>query len=79
MGIFFKHNDTLAIEFSDEAATATKRLGVITGRTPVEVVSDAMRTYAWVLEQQAAGHKVGLLDNGTDIVDLVRNRSAAQE
>lgn len=46
-------------EFRGEAVSAIEQISKITGRhTAFEVLSDALRTYLWILREQASGHKV---------------------
>jgi hypothetical protein len=72
----------LRVEFRNEAVTALERFGEITSRTPIEIVSDALRTYEWILREQTAEHKVVALGSEpasqTEIVNLVVNQPKAK-
>jgi len=50
---------TELIELEERAVYALEKIGKITGkRTLPEVLSDALRTYAWILKEQAAGKAI---------------------
>jgi hypothetical protein len=49
----------MKVEFLDEAVDALTEMGRITGnRRPDEVVSDALKTYQWILHQQTFGSNI---------------------
>ena len=52
MGLIFK------FEILDEAVDAIEKIAEFTGREPIQVVTDALRTYEWILEQQSNGRKI---------------------
>ena len=56
-------------------------VGRMTGnRRPDEVVSDALRTYLWILHQQTFGCTIASTENGyrQPLANLVEDRKAAQ-
>lgn len=68
-------------EFMDEAARAIEQIGKFTGRGSDEVISDALRTYLWILHEQAAGRTIVSKSRESSeeqpIVDLIRNKAMA--
>lgn len=72
----------MKIELFGEAVEAIKEITTITARRPDELISDALRTYLWILHQQTFGRKVvsknGGLEGEKEIVRLVENEEAAR-
>ena len=57
----------IVIEILDEAVESVESIGKFTGRNELsEVVCDALRTYEWILEQQAKGNEVVVESNNPD-------------
>ena len=52
MGRIFK------FEILDEAVDSLEKIAEFTGREPIHVVIDALRTYEWILEEQSKGKKI---------------------
>ncbi len=50
----------------DEAATALEQIAKMTKRTPIEVISDALRTYEWLLQEQTVGRKIVSMNGDPD-------------
>lgn len=73
----------LKVEFFDNGADAVAAIGAFTARRPDEVVSDALRTYLWVLHQQTFSRKVvsinGKPEDEYKVADLVQDKKAAQK
>jgi hypothetical protein len=72
----------MTIELSDNAVFSISEVGKITKRRSVEVISDALRTYEWILREQTAGKKiVSKTENREDEIELallVEDKEAAQ-
>jgi hypothetical protein len=69
----------MKFELAGPAADAIDRIAEITDRKPDEVVSDALRTYLWILHEQSNG-KTLLCVNGAqpaEIESLIKNDKAA--
>jgi hypothetical protein len=54
----------LTIDLLDQAAEAVDWVAQITGRARDEVMSDALRTYLWILHEQSQGRKIMSLNGG---------------
>ena len=70
------------VDFHGDAAEMIDHLSEITERQRNEVVSDAFRTYLWVLYQQLHGKKVvPMVDDKPEkpIQSFVKNTAAAEE
>lgn len=69
-------------EFFEEAAVAIEQIGAFTARRPDEVVSDALRTYLWLLHEQAVGRKVVSKNSESQdecpVVTLIQDKEVAQ-
>jgi hypothetical protein len=72
----------MKFEFFNEAERALEDIGKITGRKPVEVVTDAMRTYEWILQEQLSGRKIvstnGRPGDEAELEDFIVDRGAAE-
>lgn len=74
---------SMKVEFFNEAVDAVDQMGLITGRRPEEVVSDALRTYLWILHQQTFGNHILSTNGGPEgwrqpLVDLVQDKKSAE-
>ena len=78
-----KDNDTVTIEFTGDSSIALEEFGKITKRNVEEVVSDALRTYMWVLSEQTFGGTVNARHRNSkenrDLVNIVKDRKAAKK
>jgi hypothetical protein len=80
-----KMSRDLTIVLTPEAASAIERIGKITGdRKVIEVLSDALRTYEWVLKEQASHKKVvalnetGLANEEEELAPFIVDEAAAR-
>lgn len=55
----------MKVELKGDAVTALARMAAATGRTPLQVVSDALKVYSWILEQQEQGKVLSAEDPAT--------------
>ena len=71
----------MTIDLFDQAAEAIDRVGQITGRSRDEVMSDALRTYLWILHEQLQGRKIMSLDGDRPraLENFVENKAAADK
>jgi len=71
----------MKFEFVNEADQALQQLSVITERSPIEVICDALKTYEWILEEQLAGRKIvamsGQLEDESELEDFILNKEVA--
>jgi hypothetical protein len=67
----------MQLEVGSKATSAIEQLGDVTGRDALTVVKDALKTYKWILEQQAAGREVGTRQ--AKLQNFVVNRRAAKQ
>ena len=73
--------NTMKFELAGAAADTIDRIAEITERKPDEVVSDALRTYLWILHEQSAGKKL-MRVNGAETAEvekLIKNDKAAHK
>jgi hypothetical protein len=71
----------LEVRLSDEAAKTIVKLAAITGREFNQVVIDSLRTYLWILREQARKRTIVSEngDQGVELENLVRDYKAAAE
>ena len=73
----------LDVHLTDEAADAIAKMATITRRQPDEVLTDALRTYLWVLREQAQRRKVISVNGGpaeeSELEPLVQDEKAAEQ
>jgi hypothetical protein len=71
----------MKFEFINEAERALEEIGKITQRKTVEVVTDAMRTYEWILQEQLSGRKIvsmnGRPDDESELENFIEDKGAA--
>jgi hypothetical protein len=71
----------LKFELREDLSEILRRLSQITGRTITEVLSDAIRTYVWILREQSAGRSLHSQD-GTNppvrLTDLIVDSEKAK-
>ena len=70
----------MKVELKDEAVNALGRMASATGRTSLEVISDALKIYSWILDQQLHGRTIVAEGGNLDRVELqsfLARRSAA--
>jgi hypothetical protein len=56
-------------EFTDETYGAINQLAEVTGvRSMSAVIRDALKTYAWLIDEQRAGAKIYSQHSGTEVI-----------
>lgn len=73
----------MKVEFFDEGVDALNQIGLITGRRADQVVSDALRTYLWILHQQTFGNNIASTNGGPNyrrqpVAPLVEDKKIAK-
>jgi hypothetical protein len=73
--------ESLRLEFLKDARSAIEQIGKITNPTTLEVVTDAPRTYEWILRQQAANKKIVTINRSSreeqELVNFITDRKTA--
>jgi hypothetical protein len=76
-------DNSAIIELTPEAVSAIRSIGDITGRKDVlQVLSDALRTYEWILREQASDKRLIAMDgqpeDETELTNFVMDKQAAK-
>ena len=73
----------MKVELLKEAADSVEHMGAITARNAEEVVSDALRTYLWILYEQTSGRAIvsvnGSPNEETELERFVEDEKAAKK